>query len=89
MSTTELAQVVRRLEPPTYQWVLCDDRQIHAVWDDTVSSCAFTGEPWTGVCKHQITLHLGRPQGEVTVCWPCLSGIGPEAVQAPWQGKTL
>ena len=67
---------------PTYQWVLSDDRQIHAVWDDTILSCAFTGEPWTGVCEYHIGRHVGRVDGPLTVCWSCVGGIGPDAVQS-------
>jgi hypothetical protein len=80
---------VRELPAPTYQWVLCDDGQIHAVWDDIILSWAYTGEPWTGICGRQIAMHMGRLNGCETLCWPCVDGIPPDAVQAPWPGKKL
>jgi hypothetical protein len=82
---------IRKLPAPTYQWVLSDDQQIHAVWDDIILSSAVTGdaEPWVGVCKRQIAMHMGQPGGSATVCWKCIGDIPPDAVQAPWVGKTL
>ena len=79
---------IRELPAPTYQWVLGDDGQIHAVWDDTVMSSASTGEPWIGACGNEITMHMGRLNGWETICWPCRGEITPDAVQAPWQGRS-
>lgn len=83
--------VTHRLPAPTYQWVLCDDGQIHAVWDDTILSCAMADgkEPWIGVCAQEIAMHTGRPKESATACWACIDAIPPDAVQAPWCGKTL
>jgi hypothetical protein len=79
------------LPAPTYQWVLCDDGQVHAVWDDTILSCAMSDgdEAWIGVCVQRITMNMGQPKGLVTVCSTCIDAIPPDAVQAPWRGKTL
>jgi hypothetical protein len=78
-----------KLPARMYQWVLGDDQQIHAVWDDTIITSAFTDEPWIGICENQIAMHMGLPKESATVCWPCVDGIPPDAVQAPWSGKTL
>lgn len=91
MSGAPSAGPARQLEPPSYQWVLCDDQRLHAVWDDTIAYSALCdgAKPWLGVCKQQIAMTMGRPAESAAVCWACLAAMPPDAIQAPWRGKTL
>lgn len=77
-------------DPSLYQLVLCDDNQVHAIYDDTIMCSALNeGEPWIGVCGEKVAVHLERRAGEANVCQPCLDNLTPSAQQAPWTGKTL